>query len=82
MSMAFESAEMAIEPLTAYAEGRRDWSAVRREIAARCDDAFARRLAWACRLQWLMMSPLMQGGLGAVLLKSDRLWRLMFARTR
>lgn len=82
MSMAFESAEMAIEPLAAFSEGALDWTAARRQIVTRCDQAFRRRLAWARQLQWLMMSPLAGGCLGALLLKSDRLWRLMFARTR
>jgi len=82
MSMAFESAELAGEPLAAYSAGRLDWSGARRQIAQRCDGAFARRLAWARRLQWMMMSPVLQGGLGPWLLRSDGLWRFLFARTR
>jgi menaquinone-9 beta-reductase len=82
MSMAFESAEMAIEPLAGHSEGRLNWAAAQREIAARCDSAFGARLAWAQRLQWLIMSPWMQGWAGAMVLKSDRLWQLMFTRTR
>jgi 2-polyprenyl-6-methoxyphenol hydroxylase-like FAD-dependent oxidoreductase len=82
MSMAFESAEMAIAPLAAFSQGRLDWAEARRQIAERCDAAFARRLAWARRLQWMMMSPLLQGRLGPLLLHSDRLWQFLFARTR
>jgi 2-polyprenyl-6-methoxyphenol hydroxylase-like FAD-dependent oxidoreductase len=82
MSMAFESAEMAIGPLAEYSAGRGDWETARREIARRCDDAFGRRLAWARLLQRVMMSPAMQGRWGAVGLRSEWLWRLVFAKTR
>jgi 2-polyprenyl-6-methoxyphenol hydroxylase-like FAD-dependent oxidoreductase len=81
MSMAFESAELALEPLGEYSAGRRDWETARREIARRCDAAFARRLAWARRLQWMMMSPVLHRW-GSVCLRSDWLWRLLFAKTR
>ena len=82
MSMAFESAALAVEPLVAYSEGRLDWSAAREQIAGRCDATFARRLAWARWLQWMMISPALQGGLGSMLLHSEWLWRFMFLRTR
>jgi 2-polyprenyl-6-methoxyphenol hydroxylase-like FAD-dependent oxidoreductase len=82
MSMAFESAEMAIEPLANYSEGRLDWPAARRQIARLCDAAFARRLAWARFLQWMMISPALQGQTGSLLLRSEWLWRLMLTRTR
>jgi 2-polyprenyl-6-methoxyphenol hydroxylase-like FAD-dependent oxidoreductase len=82
MSMAFESAEMAIEPLAAYSRGRLDWRQAQRQIAVSCDAAFSRRLNWARWLQWMMTSPMLQGGIGFFLLRSERLWQLMFAKTR
>ncbi len=82
MSMAFESAEMALEPLVAFSQGKVSWRQARQQIARRCDAAFSRRLAWARLLQWLMISPALQGRLGSVLLRSDRLWRMMFMQTR
>ena len=82
MSMALESAEFAIEPLAAYSAGRLDWTAARRQIAHHCDASFARRLAWARRLQAMMISPIFQGRLGLVLLRSEWLWRFMFTQTR
>jgi 2-polyprenyl-6-methoxyphenol hydroxylase-like FAD-dependent oxidoreductase len=82
MSMAFESAALAIEPLAAYSRGERDWRETQRAIARACDAAFARRLAWAQWLQWLMFSPVLRTQFGAVLLRSDWLWRWMFANTR
>jgi 2-polyprenyl-6-methoxyphenol hydroxylase-like FAD-dependent oxidoreductase len=82
MSMAFESVEMAVEPLTEYSGGRLAWADARQQIARRCDTAFGRRLAWARLLQWMMMTPALQGRVGLVLLRSERLWRFMFAQTR
>jgi 2-polyprenyl-6-methoxyphenol hydroxylase-like FAD-dependent oxidoreductase len=82
MSMAFESAEIAFGPLTSWSRGEVAWSEAQQAIARACDDAFARRLSWARFLQWLMFSPLLRTPLGSVLLRSDRLWEAMFARTR
>ena len=82
MSMAFESAELALEPLADYSHGRLDWAAAQRRVAQRCDAAFVRRLAWARRLQWLLLSPALPVRLKAALLRSERLWRFFFARTR
>jgi flavin-dependent dehydrogenase len=82
MSMAFESAEIAIAPLAAFSRGELGWNEVCAQIASDCDAAFAQRLAWARRLQWLMFSPLLRSGLGSALLNSETLWRLMFTKTR
>ena len=82
MSMAFESAEMAVEPLTRYSRGEINWAEARDSIARACDAAFAARLAWARRLQWLMFSPALRTPLGKCLLRSDSLWKLLFAKTR
>ena len=82
MSMAFESAELAIGPLTDYSRGKLSWSEAQRQTARRCDATFSRRLAWARLLQWLMISPALQSRLGARLLHSDRLWQWLFTHTR
>jgi 2-polyprenyl-6-methoxyphenol hydroxylase-like FAD-dependent oxidoreductase len=82
MSMAFESAQMAIVPLAEYSRGRSSWDQARLEVARRCDAAFARRLAWARLLQWLMISNTLGGPLGTWLLNSAWFWSFMFARTR
>ena len=82
MSMAFESAEIALEPLAAYSRGERSWTDVRWRVAAACDCAFAGRLAWARCLQWMMFTPLLRAMPGSAVLHSDFLWRLMFSRTR
>jgi len=82
MSMAFESAEIAIEPLGRYSRGEINWTETRDTVARVCDAAFADRLTWAHRLQWLMFSPLLRTPLGKAMLRSDTLWDFMFAKTR
>jgi len=82
MSMAFESAELAVEPLVSYSRGERDWAEASHTIAQACDRAFARRLAWARWLQWMMFAPVVKGPMAALLLRSNLLWQTMFANTR
>ncbi len=82
MSMAFEAAELAIEPLAAHSRGEITWAQARQTIARSCDKAFAQRLRWAIWLQWMMFAPVLRTSLGALVLNSDWLWRTMFARTR
>lgn len=82
MSMAFESAEIAVEPLSRFSRREMNWADARRSIADACDAAFAERLKWARWLQSLMFSPILRTTLGKVLLRSDYLWDLMFAKTR
>jgi len=82
MSMAFESAELAIEPLYRYRRGEISWVEARDAIAHACDAAFTERLRWAHRLQSLMFSPVLRTPLAKVLLGSDAVWNFMFAKTR
>jgi len=82
MSMAFESAELAIEPLVAYSRGQLNWAQAQQSVALACDRAFSRRLAWARWLQWMMFSPIFKGSMGALVLRSNILWKTMFANTR
>jgi 2-polyprenyl-6-methoxyphenol hydroxylase-like FAD-dependent oxidoreductase len=82
MSMAFESAELAIEPLVSYSRGELDWAEASHRIAQACDRAFSRRLAWARWLQWMMFAPIFKGPMAALVLRSNWLWQTMFAYTR
>jgi 2-polyprenyl-6-methoxyphenol hydroxylase-like FAD-dependent oxidoreductase len=82
MSMAFESAEIALEPVATYSFGDIHWIEARRRVAARCDAVFSRRLAWARVLQWMMAARSVPDGFGKFLLQSAWLWQFMFARTR
>jgi 2-polyprenyl-6-methoxyphenol hydroxylase-like FAD-dependent oxidoreductase len=82
MSMAFESAELAIAPLAAWSRGDLAWSEARRQIVGDCDAAFARRLAWASWLQRIVLMPALQNPVVALAARSDGFWRTAFERTR
>ena len=82
MSLAFESAQLAVGPLAAFSRGEMSWSQARETIARLCDRAFSRRLAWANLLQSAMFSPAWQRVLFVFLSRSDSLWRMAFERTR
>jgi 2-polyprenyl-6-methoxyphenol hydroxylase-like FAD-dependent oxidoreductase len=82
MSMAFEAAELGVEPLIAWSRGDSSWETARLAIARACDAAFKWRLLWAGWLQQLMFAPAIRGKLGHMVLGSDWFWRVMFARTR
>ena len=82
MSMAFESAALAANPLDEFSHGKCGWRAARDQIAAACDARFKQRLAWARLLQWFMFNPLAQGWAGAAAIRSDWLYRALFRNTR
>ncbi len=82
MSMAFESAEQAVDPLVAWSQGRQTWAATRREIAQGCDGQFARRLFWARQLQRVILHAPLQDALVGMVGWQSWLWRLAFAGTR
>jgi len=82
MSMAFESAELAMVPLAAWSRGESSWNKARQQIARDCDAAFARRLAWAKWLQRIILAPALQSPLVGLVARSDWLWRMAFERTR
>lgn len=81
MSMAFESADMAIAPLTAWSRGELSWAEMRSGITHACDTAFARRLFWAKHLQRLIFMPAWQAPL-LFAAGNAWLWRQAFTRTR
>ena len=82
MSMAFESAELAIAPLVAWSRGETLWNEARQKIACDCDTAFSRRLAWADWLQRLVLTPALQNPLVALAARSDWFRRMAFEKTR
>ena len=82
MSMAFESAELALAPLAAWSRGETSWIGARQRIVRDCDAAFAGRLAWAKWLQRLILTPALQNPLIALAARSDLFWRMAFAHTR
>jgi 2-polyprenyl-6-methoxyphenol hydroxylase-like FAD-dependent oxidoreductase len=82
MSMAFESAELAVEPLARWSRGQMSWAAARHIIVRECDGQFSRRLAWAKWLQRLLLAPSLQNPVLSLASRSDWLWRTAFGRTR
>ena len=82
MSLAFESAQLAAEPLAAFSRGEMAWTLTCQKIARACDENFSRRLRWANWLQRLMFSPLLQARPGSFIFQSQTVWGMMFARTR
>jgi 2-polyprenyl-6-methoxyphenol hydroxylase-like FAD-dependent oxidoreductase len=82
MSMAFESAELAIEPLVSHSRGGILWEHAARRIAGACDAAFARRLHWAALLQRGMLTPRISRPLLWLAPRCGWLWRGLFWRTR
>ena len=82
MSMAFESAGMAIEPLAAWSRGEMVWEEARQTVAGQCDAAFTRRLAWAKWLQRTLLTPSLQNVLVRFVARSEWFWRTAFERTR
>ncbi len=82
MSIAFESAEIAAEPLAAYSRGEVPWVQAQQRIARQCDATFGRRLAWARWLQRMMFAQGLWGALTLWVSRSNGFWRMTFSRTR
>lgn len=82
MSLAFESAELAADPVTAFSRGERSWTETEREVAQDCDHHFNRRLRWAGWLQQAMFCRPLQPVLLALVSRSNHFWRTAFERTR
>ena len=82
MSMAFESAELAIEPLAQYSAGKISWTEAHKLVASSCDQIFTQRLVWSKYLQTALFQPFLRQ---AVLLLTPRLpglWSAFFSHTR
>lgn len=82
MSMALESAELAVEPITSWSRGDASWHETKRLIACKCDRAFRARLGWARCLHALMFAPAFQPALIRLIAHSKPAWRFWFERTR
>ena len=82
MSMAFESAELAVAPLTAWSQEEISWDKARSKTARDCDAAFARRLVWAKWLQRIIFAPGLSSPLVTLAARSDWFWRAAFEHTR
>jgi len=82
MSMAFESAELAVEPMAGFSAGDLTWDEARQQLAAACARRFAARLRWAGWLQRALFQAPARGALLRLAAHSDWLWRGIFTRTR
>ena len=82
MSMAFESAELAIEPLAQFSGGDLTWSQAQLQIARACNHQFTRRLRWAGYLQQGLFHPSVCSPLLYLAAHSARFWQGIFKRTR
>jgi 2-polyprenyl-6-methoxyphenol hydroxylase-like FAD-dependent oxidoreductase len=82
MSMAFEAAELSLDPLTQYSQGRIAWSQAVQEVRAKCRRRFAWRLAWAQALHRLLFFSWSRRALRSMLRHSDFAWRMLFCQTR
>jgi len=82
MSIAFECASLATEPLVAYSGGTIKWEEARSRFTALCHQTFDRRLAWAHRLQTAIMHATEYPAVSEMALRSERLWRFFYSRTR
>lgn len=66
MAMAFQSAELALEPLLAYSHGRADWESTCRATHAALRGQFRLRLASASALHPFLLKPKRQSWLAAL----------------
>ncbi len=82
MSIAFECASLATEPLAAYSGGSIKWEAARARIAALYHQTFDHRLSWAHRLQIAIMHAPEYPAVSEMALRSERLWKFFYSRTR
>jgi len=82
MSMAFESAELALGPLVEWSRGAVTWREAQATIANGCDAAFARRLTWAKWLQRALLTPALQNPLLVLVGRNEWFWRTAFEKTR
>ncbi len=82
MSMAFESAELACDPLAQWSCGTTDWKEARAQIANQCGYAFHRRLQWAGRIHALMFLGGLQPALMTWLPRFAAPWDFLYSRVR
>ncbi len=82
MSMAFESAELALQPLVKFSTGDSDWKQAQQHFSTTADKAFRSRLRWASRLQSTIFSTPGRWILLTLLRRSGSLGRTLFRHTR
>lgn len=82
MSMAFESAEIALEPLTNYSAGKISWNTAKEQIARSCDEKFSQRLTWANFLEMGLFRPGLRHFSLLLASRVPGFWSAFYSRTR
>lgn len=82
MSMALESAELAVQPLIAYCHADRTWNEAQQEIAKQCNRRFRHRLRAAALVHRAMFHPVARKIIPTMLPRFPGLVRVLFAQTR
>ena len=82
MSMALESAALAVAPLAAYSRGELPWDEARAGVGRRCDAEFSKRLRSAAWLQAALMNAGARAVLVGLVTRFSRLQPWLFRRTR
>ena len=82
MSMAFESAEIALGPLADYSAGKILWEHAQKIITRRFDETFKARLFWARLLQAGLFHSTLRGGLLLLTSRWPGIWPAFFSSTR
>lgn len=80
MSIAFETAGMALEELTGYAQGKHSWHEAEANMAWKYGEAFGARFFWANLLQRAAFSPLARIFSGC--LASQAAFKFCYGKTR
>ncbi len=82
MSMAFESSEVAVEPLVRYSQGECGWDRAQALIAAGCHRLFWSRLLTATLLQAALFHPVGARLLGCLVSRFPQTVQMLFRWTR
>lgn len=82
MSLALESARVAVGPVADFAEGRLSWNAASQAVARACRAEFARRLRFAGWLHSFLFHPMARRWIVPPLMSSEIMWRMLFRSTR
>jgi flavin-dependent dehydrogenase len=82
MSLAFESAELAVDPLISYSLGACAWDVTQEQIAQKCSRRFGHRLQSAVLLHRALFHPVAKRLLLSALLRFPRMLRVFFRQTR
>jgi 2-polyprenyl-6-methoxyphenol hydroxylase-like FAD-dependent oxidoreductase len=82
MSMAFESAEIAVEPLIEFSRQKISWTEAQKEIAVHCRKRLATRLRCASWVQHLLFQNFAREALFLTTTRHFPVWRKIFSLTR